>query len=284
MTLIELWELFSNERQVAVSATTLCRVYAQVAFWLAKNPHQDLEQIRQAAVWQLQQPSLKNALRVVQYMKTMVRWASAEDVGYLPKNLLASFKVPKPPQVEDVVTIPQECIEEVMHELRLTSTRGSRWDLLSMFILQTGLRTAEAFGLQWKDVDPVAARLRIHQNMTITHGLVGRTKTGKERWVPLNAVAIKVLQRLGEGAPDAFVFPYNRHSYMWAFRTAMQRLFDRGLIPKRYRPYDLRHSHISRLLEKGIPVTQCSTWAGNSPEMCWKHYAGVTEHYELPVL
>lgn len=284
MKLTELWERFSSERQVAVSATTHSRIYAQIAYWVAKNPYQDVEQVRLAAIWQLQQPTLKNALRVVQYLKAMVRWACAEDVGLLPRNYLASLKTPKPPQQGEVVTIPAECMEEVMHELRRTSTRGSRWDLVSEFILQTGLRTAEAFGLQWQDVDWEHPRIRIHQNMTLDHGLVGRTKTGKERWVPLNPAALRVLKRQGAGEPTDFVFPYNRNSYMWAFRTAMQRLYDRGLIPKRYRPYDLRHSNISALLEKGIPVTQCASWAGNSPEMCWKHYAGVTERYEMPVI
>lgn len=284
MNLTELWNAFSTERKVAISPTTHGRVYAQVAYWVAKNPYQDLDQLRQAAIWQLQQPTLKNALRVVQYLKSMVRWAAAEDVKLLPRNSLASLKMPKPPQQAEVVTIPIECMEDVMHELRLISTRGSRWDLVSEFILQTGLRTAEAFGLQWQDVDSESQRIRIHQNMTISHGLIGRTKTGKERTVPLNPAAVKVLKRLGRGEPADFVFPYNRNSYMWAFRTAMQRLHDRGLIPQRYRPYDLRHSNISALLEKGIPVTQCATWAGNSPEMCWKHYAGVTERYEMPVI
>jgi len=52
----------------------------------------------------------------------------------------------------------------------------------------------------------------------------------------------------------------------------------------RYRPYDLRHVAISRWLEAGIPVAQAAQWAGNTSEVIWKHYAGNTTEYEMPVL
>jgi hypothetical protein len=34
----------------------------------------------------------------------------------------------------------------------------------------------------------------------------------------------------------------------------------------------------------GIPVTQAAQWAGNTSEVIWKHYAGSTKDYEMPVL
>jgi hypothetical protein len=57
-----------------------------------------------------------------------------------------------------------------------------------------------------------------------------------------------------------------------------------GLTKHRYRPYDLRHVAISRWLEAGIPVTQAASWAGNTSEVIWKHYAGSTVEYVMPVL
>jgi hypothetical protein len=41
---------------------------------------------------------------------------------------------------------------------------------------------------------------------------------------------------------------------------------------------------ISRWLETGIPVTQAAAWAGNTSEVIWKHYAGVTQKFEMPNL
>lgn len=285
MLISKLWQLFQSERSVALSASTVDRIYAQVAKHLDLNPYKEAEQLRPAAVWQLQQVEYpKVNLRVVGYMKTMAEWAASPDVALLERNPIKTLKLPKAPQREEVVVIPAAEQDEVFYALKKISTRGSRWDLVSVFLYQAMLRTCEAFGLQWQDVDWQEHRARVHQNMTIGHGLSPRTKTGKERWVPLNEAAMKVLRKLGERGPEEFIFPYNRHSYMWAFRTAMQRLKADGKISRIYRPYDLRHSSISALLEKGIPVSQVATWAGNSPEICWKHYAATTQHYEMPVL
>jgi hypothetical protein len=41
---------------------------------------------------------------------------------------------------------------------------------------------------------------------------------------------------------------------------------------------------ISRWIEEGIPVMQAAKWAGNTSEIIWKHYANVTQEYEMPTL
>ena len=51
-----------------------------------------------------------------------------------------------------------------------------------------------------------------------------------------------------------------------------------------YRPYDLRHTSISRWIEAGIPVAQVASWAGNTADVIWRHYANTTQTYEIPVL
>lgn len=235
-------------------------------------------------VWILQQQPPKSAKRVAQYMKTLFRWASSEDVGLVAKNPIATFRLPKEDQKPDPIVIPKAVQDDVLASLRLSSINEARWDLVANFQLQTGLRTAEVFGLHWEDVDMEGRRCRIHQNMTITHGLQPRTKTGRERWVPLNEIAHDLLLHVGKMHDDPRVFPWNRRSYQTTFRNAMTRLQSKGVIKKRYRPYDLRHTFISSLLEHGIPVTQVASWAGNSPQTCWEHYAGTTNTYEIPVV
>lgn len=64
----------------------------------------------------------------------------------------------------------------------------------------------------------------------------------------------------------------------------MKEAHDTGLISHRYRPYDLRHSAITRWIEAGIPVAQVAQWAGNTAEMIWNHYCGVTEESEMPII
>jgi integrase len=64
----------------------------------------------------------------------------------------------------------------------------------------------------------------------------------------------------------------------------MQELHRQGVIETVLRPYDLRHTSISRWIEAGIPVTQAAKWAGNTPEVIWKYYANTTQEFEAPLL
>lgn len=285
MTISELWEAFKAERTLVVSPTTTTSTWTQVTAYLSRCPFQDPEQeARLAMVWVLQQQPAKSAKRVAQYLKTLFRWAASEDVALISRNPVASFSLPKEEQKEEPIVIPKAAQDDVLAALRAVSIHHSKWDLVANFQLQLGLRTAEVFGLQWSDVDLEGKRCKIHQNMTLTHGLQSRTKTRKVRWVPLNDVAVRILEVMQMMHNEAFVFPWKRQTYQTSFRSAMRRLFDSGVIKHRYRPYDLRHTFISSLLEQGIPVTQVARWAGNSPQMCWEHYAGTTNHYELPVV
>jgi integrase len=57
-----------------------------------------------------------------------------------------------------------------------------------------------------------------------------------------------------------------------------------GLISNLYRPYDCRHTAISRWIEAGIPVPQVAAWAGNTSEVIFKHYCNATQEYDMPEL
>lgn len=284
MTLLELWEAFKTERSLSVAPTSTTSTWTQVTHYLERCPFQEPEQARLALVWILKQQPPKSAKAVAQYVKTLFRWASGEDVALVSRNPVATFRLPKEEQKPEPIVIPKSQQDEVMASLRLTSIHESKWHLVANFQLQLGLRTAEVFGLQWEDVDWENRRCRIHQNMTLTHGLQARTKTGKERWVPLNDVSYGILKEMQKVHKEPFVFPWKRQTYQTSFRSAMRRLYDKGVIKHRYRPYDLRHTFISSLLEQGIPVTQVARWAGNSPKTCWEHYAGTTNTYEMPLV
>lgn len=288
MELLDLWSSYQTEKALVLSPTTIEHDYRQVSNWLSRCPHQALTEARLAMCWLLQQQPEKAAKRVAAYLKSALAWAAKEDVGLLPRNPVASFALPKNHQQEEPRVIPIQVVPAILKALKATSfecsSRGARWDLVAQFHLQTGLRPAEGFGLTWEDVDFEGKRVRICRNMTLTHGIRNRTKTGRQRWVPLNEPAMQVLHNLQELHSEPALFPWSRTSYMTSFRRVMQRLYERGIIAARYRPYDLRHTQISVALEAGVPVTQVARWAGNSPEMCFKHYCGVVGDYQLPAI
>lgn len=216
------------------------------------------------------------------FIRSFYRWASSEDVALLPRNPVQNFKMPKAPQgVHEVRVIAREEIPLVLIALEHKAHhRAVNWSLFAEFMLQTAMRTGEVRALRWGDIRE--GRALVHSNYTLTHGYKPSTKTNRQRWVPLNARALEILDAVPRDVD--YIFPWNRHSFQSHFRNKVDELHSYGLIRERYRPYDLRHVAISRWLEAGIPVAQAANWAGNTSEIIWKFYANSTTSYEVPVL
>lgn len=233
-------------------------------------------------IWILGEKPVLTARRVAMYTKTMYKWAAQEDIAYIPRNPLASFKMPKAPQKdEEIIVIPRNEVALVLAALEAKQTyRHVNWSWYTEFMLQTAMRTGEVRALMWDDIKE--NKILVHQNWTLTHGLKDSTKTNKKRWVPLNNKCQDILQQLPKD--NQFLFPWDRLAFQSYFRKKLQPLYQTGLISHLYRPYDCRHTAISRWIEAGIPVPQVAAWAGNTSEVIFKHYCNTTQEYEMPVL
>ena len=281
-TLTELWSAFLEERSISLCPTSLTSDYRQVTKWLTRCPIQDIDEARKIMIWVLGEKPILTARRVAMYTKTMYKWASQEDIAYIPRNPLASFKMPKAPQKdEEIVVIPRSEVGLVLAALEAKQTyRHVNWSWYTEFMLQTAMRTGEVRALMWNDIKD--NKILVHQNWTLTHGLKDSTKTNKKRWVPLNGKCLNILEQLPKN--DDFLFPWDRLAFQSYFRKKLQPLHQVGLITHLYRPYDCRHTAISRWIEAGIPVPQVAAWAGNTSEVIFKHYCNTTQEYEMPVL
>lgn len=275
------WERFTKERSVVLSPTTIGTDYRIVQKWLDRCPVQDLAKGRDVLTWVLEQQPRPTALRVGRFVKTLYQWASSQGVELVPANPVSSYKFPKAAQAPDVIVIPKAELGLVLGSLRRRTSEGPQWDQLATFMVQTGLRSGEARAVRLSDIKE--ERLLVHANYTLKYGLKPSTKTNKQRIVPLNQVALEVLQRCRPDA-EGYLFPWGREAFMSFFIYRMKRLHEKGRITHRYRPYDLRHTAISRWLELGASVAQCAAWAGNSAEVIWTHYCGVTESCAMPVV
>lgn len=276
----QLWDAFVAERSISLCATSLTSDYRQVTKWLNRCPIQDLQQARQVMIWVLGQKPVLSSRRVAMYTKTMYKWAAQEDVGYLDRNPLASFKMPKAPQRdEEIIVIPRNEIELVLAALEAKMTyRDVNWSHYTEFMLQTAMRTGEVRALRWADIKD--NKILVHQNWTLTHGLKDSTKTNKKRWVPLNGKCRAILNTLPQDSE--YLFPWDRLAFQSYFRKKLQPMHQAGLISNLYRPYDCRHTAISHWIEAGIPVPQVAAWAGNTSEVIFKHYCNTTQEYAMP--
>ena len=279
---MEVWEAFKAERSITVCPTSMGTDYRQVTNWLQRSPIQDLTQARQICIWMLQQKPSPSARKVVMYLRSMCKWAAAEDIAILEKNPVANFRMPKQGQRScEITIIPREEVPIIMAALSHKFHHKSRdWSLYAETMLQTAMRTGEVRALKWEDIKN--GRILVHANYTLTHGYKSTTKTNKPRWVPINPRFQEILDELPHCSE--FIFPWNRLAFQSFFAKRMAELYEAGLISEIYRPYDFRHVAISRWIEDGIPVMQAAKWAGNTSEIIWKHYANVTQEYTMPVL
>ena len=282
LTLAKLWDAFVAERSIALCPTSLTSDYRQIRKWLQRCPVQDTEQARQIMIWVLGQTPVLTSRRVAMYVKSMYKWASQEDVAHLVRNPIASFKMPKAPQRDiDIIVIPRNEVGIVLAALAAKcSYQDVNWSWYTEFMLQTAMRTGEVRALQWSDIKE--NKILVHSNWTLTHGYKDSTKTNKKRWVPLNSRCQAILEQLPR--ENECIFPWNRLAFQSYFRKKLQPLHGVGLISHLYRPYDCRHTAISRWIEAGIPVPQVANWAGNTSEVIFKHYCNTTQEYEMPVL
>jgi integrase len=281
-TVSSLWSAFVEERSISLCPTSLTSDYKQVSKWLNRCPIQDINDARKVMIWALGEKPVLTSRRVAMYIKSMYRWAAQEDVAIVARNPLASFKIPKAPQrEEEIVVIPRNETALVLAALEAKLTyRNVNWASYTEFMLQTAMRTGEVRAAKWDDIKE--GKLLVHQNYTLTHGLKNSTKTNKRRWVPLNNRCQEILAELPR--ENEFIFPWNRLAFQSYFRKKLSPLHEAGLISHVYRPYDCRHTAISRWIEAGIPVPQVANWAGNTSEVIFKHYCNSTQEYEMPVL
>lgn len=281
-TISSLWSAFVEERSISLCPTSLTSDYKQVGKWLNRCPIQDINEARKLMIWTLGEKPVLTSRRVAMYIKTMYKWAAQEDVAIITRNPLASFKMPKAPQrEEEIVVIPRNETGLVLAALEAKlAYRDVNWSWYTEFMLQTAMRTGEVRAAKWDDIKE--NKLLVHQNYTLTHGLKNSTKTNKRRWVPINARCQEILAELPR--ENEFIFPWNRLAFQSYFRKKLLPLHEAGLISHVYRPYDCRHTAISRWIEAGIPVPQVANWAGNTSEVIFKHYCNSTQEYEMPVL
>lgn len=180
--------------------------------------------------------------------------ASAVEAGHRADNPAKGVKVARGERDEMVVLTTAEFA-------RLMARIPQRWHPLVLTAAGTGLRWGELTALHWRDVDldarvpVVRVRQAWKRGETGTRAL-GVPKTPRSRrTVSLGQGVARALDPL-RGEPDTLVFRAERggrlHHQRWhpsVWRPAV----DAADLGKRPRFHDLRHSHVSWLIDAGRP-------------------------------
>lgn len=151
------------------------------------------------------------------------------------------------------------------------AAQSSRNPCLADFVrlaLHTGMRKDELLKLEWHRVDLKARRIQLD-------GI--HTKSGRRRFIPLNATAVKVLKdriafRLNHCPRSPWVFAHEdgrRVSQIWnCFQKARRRA---GIVD--FRIHDLRHTFASWLVSAGVPLTEVRDLLGHASIRETERYA-----------
>ncbi|MGT8956992.1 tyrosine-type recombinase/integrase [Bacillus cereus] len=197
----------------------------------------------------------------------------AIDLELISKNVAVKTKLPKGDKEE--LTVWNE------HEVRsfLKATKDSRYSMVFHMALVTGMRQGELLGLRWKDVDLENGHLTISQ--TLSHDgktflLGGKTKSSLRKiLLPAStiaklkkhrAVVLKEKLSQGEEYQDndlVMCTPFGTPINPANVRRSLNALIQKAAVPK-IRFHDLRHTHATLLLAKGVNVKVISERLGHS--------------------
>src|SRR5215831_9086068 len=143
----------------------------------------------------------------------------------------------------------------------------------------TGLRQGELLALRWRDVDWIAARIRVRRNLV--RGRIGTPKSRRSiRSVPMADEVGGELDRLhkasGYTGDDDLVFAHPATGKFIAkpnvTRRLHQALADAGL-DDTHVFHDLRHTFGTRMAAAGVPMRTLQEWMGHKHIATTMRYA-----------
>lgn len=230
------------------------RMYAEAANRLADGVGKPLQVITlgdlQGFADSLAGLSANSRARILASVKSLFTFG--HKLGYLPFNVAAALKLPKPKN-ELAARILTE--EQVQTMIALTSKERDK--VLLRLLYASACRISEICGLTWADVQPNGDSGQVT--------LFG--KGSKTRAVKLSAATWRALQALRKGAAnDAPVFASQKGGAL--DETQVHRLVKaaagRAGIPGNVSAHWLRHSHASHALDRGASVALVRDTLGHS--------------------
>lgn len=193
--------------------------------------------------------SLADAHRVLTLLRSMLKVAERED--WITRSPFGRGK----PLVSMADEKPRERVLSRDEEQRLLAVcigRKAALRPLLICALDTGMRRGELISLKWKHVDLLSRLIHIE---------AFNTKTMRERTVPLSERLTNELQQLYfESEADSSGLVFNSRG--WIHNQLKRACKLAGI--EDFRLHDCRHTCATRLVQGGLPLTECARILGHS--------------------
>lgn len=186
--------------------------------------------------------------RRISAVSALYRWASEptrSSVTGIPRNpipprvLLQAPKLAKP--------LPEADLTSVLGAISQARATGcptaARDYVLVRGSYLLGCRVSELARLKWGDIEAVEGGGQVH--------LLG--KGNKARTVRISSETLDLLESLGRGEPDAWVFPSNRKDGPLSRQAIAERMRRWGREAEVHlHPHKLRHTHATHAIRRGV--------------------------------
>jgi len=131
-----------------------------------------------------------------------------------------------------------------------------------------GCRVSELARLKWGEIEAVEWGGQVH--------LLG--KGNKARTVRISSETLELLETLGRGDPDAWVFPSNRKDGPLSRQAIAERMRRWGrAVDIHLHPYKLRYTHATHAIRRGVDVFMLQATLGHSSSSTTAGYVADVE-------
>jgi integrase len=223
-------------------------------------------------------PQVRNFLK---RLKAAFNWAVKHE--YITRNPLVSIELPEDCVKREVRVVTTEQHTAVLKALRQPRQRNFR--NLVIALENTGARPGELANARVANWDDQNGCIVHHRTALLKPGLYRhKTARKKDRVIHFRDGALVLVRELIKGKkPEELIFPnrgggvYGDDEISHRFARLRKATSIEGLTAKSY-----RHTLITRLLMKGVPVEAVGNMMGNSPAVIRKHYAHLLhEHKDM---
>lgn len=207
--------------------------------------------------------TINNHLATLRVMlRTAVEW------DYLPEA--PEVKLLKLDDQEDFQFLDFEDADKFKAEAR----KHPLWGPVFITMLNTGMRTGEILALRWDNVN--LQQKYVYVRESVWKDKVGTPKSGKSRKIPLNAEAVRTLQK-NRHLRGPLVFCRDKGGRLQhnALAFALERLCLKAGV-ERMTPHALRHTFASHLAMRSVPLKAIQELMGHAKIEQTLRYAHLT--------
>jgi len=171
-------------------------------------------------------------------------------------NLAKKWKLIRENPVSGVKLLKEEKYKmEILSKVEAELLIGAAAEHLKPILivaLNTGMRRGEVLGLRWSDIDFV------NYNMHLK-----KTKSGKDRIVPMNSLVAATLKKQDMGSEFVFPHPQRKNKALKDVSYSLKTACDKIGIEK-FRFHDLRHTAATFMVQAGVDLVTIKEILGHS--------------------